>query len=120
MATYIATAFSFLAANLGWFGGIPQTEVFFWAEIVCLIVCAVVGIVLMIVTGGVLEGVTGAVLGGLGSILGIVGIAVRFLLCMLAAWICTQLWGLDFYLAFQLLAIGSATGQLFKYEKSDD
>lgn len=112
MITYILTAFSFLAANFGWFGGAPQTEIFFWSQIVLAAVVLVVIIGILIAAGGV----AGA---GVGLIAAFVE-AISILLCILAAWICTMLWAVDFFLAFQIMAIGAATASLFRAKASTD
>lgn len=121
MATYIATAFSFLAANLGWFGGMSQTETFFWTCLVLEAVLSVILVLVLLVWGGSDGGgAVGVLVGGGVSLVAVVLIVVNFLLCMLLAWIATQLWtSLDFFLAFQVFAIGSATGKLFSSKKSD-
>lgn len=113
MITYILTAFSFLAANFGWFGGAPQTEIFFWTELIAIALVLVVVIVMLVIAGGVGFGLGTSALVMLFE-------AISLGLCMLAAWICTMLWSVDFFLAYQIMAIGAATASLFKLKKSDD
>lgn len=120
MVTYIITAFSFLAANFGWFGGTGQTEIFFWCEVI-----ATAAVILII--GGVIlfcfladRSFDGLLAGGAFSLITVVLLSVVPLLCILAAWICTMLWEIDFFLAYQVMCIGSATAGLFRSRNKKD
>lgn len=117
MFTYLITAFSFLAANFGWFGGMPQTEIFFWTEVIISVaIVLAIGIFLIAVFAG-----SGTSLLGAGiSILYWFFAALIFLICILVAWIATMLWSVDFFLAYQLMCIGSATAGLFKVNVSNE
>lgn len=121
MMTYIVTAFSFLAANFGWFGGTGQTEIFFWCEITAtaavILVCG--GIILFTCLAD--RSFEGFLAGSAFSLITIVLLAIVPLVCILVAWVCTMLWEVDFFLAYQIMCIGSATAGLFRSKnKSKD
>lgn len=116
MATYILTAFSFLAANFGWFSGMPQTEIFFWASIIvsCILIVVILALFVLVASQ---NGIRGSI--WLAALMLLVG-AVVCLVNILVAWVCTMLWAVDFYLAYQLMCIGSATAGLIKVNSNND
>lgn len=107
MFTILTTAFSFLAANFGWFGGLPQTEIFFWTEVIIAAVIIVAMTIFVVAAGGGIGGL------GVGLII-LLFEAINVLIVLLAAWVCSMLWPVDLFLAYQLMAIGAAIGGFFK------